>query len=74
MFLYKFSRGEEVIKAGGRVRCTISNGTCSYEYPASANATASLPQHGRGNSYTPFKIPQVKSSQLTKTRTFPAPI
>jgi hypothetical protein len=30
MFLCKFSRGEEVIKAGGRVRCTISNGTCSY--------------------------------------------
>jgi hypothetical protein len=26
-FLDKFSRGEEIVKAGGGVRCTTSNGT-----------------------------------------------
>ena len=26
----KFSRGEEVVKAGSGVRCTTRNGTCSY--------------------------------------------
>jgi hypothetical protein len=30
-FICKFSRGEEVVKAGVGVRCTTSNGTCSYK-------------------------------------------
>jgi len=29
-FLCEVRRGEEVVKAGGGVRCTTSNGTCSY--------------------------------------------
>jgi hypothetical protein len=44
IFLCKFSRGEEVFKAGGGVRCTTSNGTCSYIHtlPSSQNLESSI--------------------------------